>query len=152
MLLFFMLCQIKKCILYHRTINAISLAVAEEYFDGEDNNVITSFISRFAERISELFASQADRKKEIEKILDNMPELTNKKRYRYLTKQLKGISRIKVVRGSKNLIKISHGEDKYNKVILKKTVVDILDSYENSIKEETESDGNIIDVGEDEET
>lgn len=146
--LFSILHQIKKCILYHRTINAISLVVAQEYFDDEDNNVITSFISRFAERISELFSSKVDRKTEIEKILDNMPELTNKKRERYLIKQLKDISKIKVIRGGKNLIKVSYREDKYNKVILKKTVGDILNSYENFINEETESDGNIIDVEE----
>ncbi len=67
--------QIKRLVLCQRTVNAISLAVAEEYFDGEDRNVIRSVINRFKETISKLFASKVDRKTEIEKILETMPNI-----------------------------------------------------------------------------
>lgn len=125
--------QIKKNILYYRTVIAVSLVIVEEYFDDENSNVITSIISKFAESISGLFSSRQDRKKEIEKILEKMPDLTKKKKYKYLIKQLKNLSKIKVIKGSKNLMKISFSENKYNKILLKKTVMDILDGEKNLI-------------------
>lgn len=67
--------QIKRLVLCQRTVNAISLAVAEEYFDGEDRNVIKSVINKFKETISKLLASKVDRKTEIEKILETMPNI-----------------------------------------------------------------------------
>lgn len=47
----------------------------EEYFDGEDRNVIKSVINRFKETISKLLALKVDRKTEIEKILETMPNI-----------------------------------------------------------------------------
>lgn len=67
--------QIKRLVLCQRTVNTIYLAVAEEYFEEEDRNVIKSVINRFKETISKLFASKVDRKTEIEKILETMPNI-----------------------------------------------------------------------------
>lgn len=145
----FLICilgQIKRLVLCQRTVNAISLAIAKEYFDGEDGNVIRSVINRLTETFSRLFASKADRKKEIEKILETMPNMDKKKKYRYLAKQLKCVSKKKVIQGNKNIIGISFAENKYNKSLLKKTITDILESYENYVDEEDVIDENVIDM------
>lgn len=140
--LVYIIYQIKKNILYHRTVNAVSLAIAEEYFDDEDENLIKSVLNKFAESISRLFSSRQDRKKEIEKILEKIPDLSEKKRYKYMIKELQNISKIKVIKGSKNLMRISFSENKYNKIMLKKIVEDILEGEKKSV----DNDEIIIDV------
>ncbi len=134
-ILAYILWRIKKNILYYRTVNAVSLAIAEEYYDdeNENRNIITGAISKFAESISRLLYSRQDKKKEIEKIIENMPDMIEKKKYRYLIKKLKRTSKIKVIKGGKNLMRISASENKYNKILLKKTVEDILEREQNRI-------------------
>ena len=142
LLLAYIVCQIKKNILYCRTVNAVSLAIAEEYFDDDDESIVASVFKKFSETISRLFSSSQDRKKEIEKILENIPDLTEKKKQRYLIKQLKDISKIKVIKGNKNLMRISFSENRYNKILLKKMAADILEGEQYS----TDVDEDIVDV------
>lgn len=142
LLLAYIVCQIKKNILYCRTVNAVSLAIAEEYFDDDDESIVASVFKKFSETISRLFSSSQDRKKEIEKILENIPDLTEKKKQRYLIKQLKDISKIKVIKGNKNLMRISFSEYRYNKILLKKMAADILEGEQYS----TDVDEDIVDV------
>lgn len=142
LILAYIVCRIKKNILYYRTVNAVSLAIEEEYFD-DDESVVASVIKKFSESISRLFSSSQDRKNEIEKILEEMPNLTEKKKQRYLIKQLKDISKIKVIRGNKNLMRISSSENRYNKILLKKIVSDILKGEQYS----TDVDEDIVDIG-----
>ena len=66
---------------------------------------------------------------------------TEKKKHRYLIKQLKNISKLKVIKGNKNLMRISSSENKYNKILLKKIVTDILEREQNLTDDE-----NIIDI------
>ena len=127
--------------MYCRTVNAVSLAIAEEYFD-DDESIVASVFKKFSETISRLFSSSQDRKKEIEKILENIPDLTEKKKQRYLIKQLKDISKIKVIKGNKNLMRISFSENRYNKILLKKMAADILEGEQYS----TDVDEDIVDV------
>lgn len=136
-------CRIKKNILYYRTVNAVSLAIAEEYF-GDDESIVASVIKKFSETISRLFSSRQDRKNEIEKILEEMPDLTEKKKQRYLIKQLKDISKIKVIKGNKNLMRISSSENRYNKILLKKIASDILEGEQYS-KDGDEDIADIVD-------
>ena len=141
LILAYIVCRIKKNILYYRTVNAVSLAIAEEYFD-DDESIVASVIKKFSETISRLFSSRQDRKNEIEKILEEMPDLTEKKKQRYLIKQLKDISKIKVIKGSKNLMRISSSENRYNKILLKKIASDILEGEQYS----TDVDEDIVDI------
>lgn len=137
----YIVCRIRKNILYCRTVNAVSLAIAEEYFDDAES-IVASVFKKFSETISRLFSSSQDRKKEIEKILENIPDLTEKKKQRYLIKQLKDISKIKVIKGNKNLMRISSSENRYNKILLKKMAADILEGEQYS----ADVDEDIVDV------
>lgn len=143
--LIFLLYQIEKHILYCRTVNAISLVLAEEYFNRENQNMFTNIVYRLAEWLRRFSSPHKKQKTEIEDILENMPNGTNTEKYEYVIKELKNISRLKLIKGNRNFIVISYAEDKYNKSQLSVIVRDILDRYSKFDTIE-EMDETVVDV------
>lgn len=127
--------RMKRQVLYSRTINALSLAIVEEYFEDKNDGIMAGVLNKLTESIRQIFYSNQGNKKAIEIILENITGSSDNERYKCFAKELQDYCNSEIIKGNENLMRISFTENYYNKKILKKRMKEILqkETYRNDM-------------------